>query len=219
MGDFPAAIAPFMDQYGLLLRVLNPIGDIIPVQIIGPPEATSSAAAVLWARFVQGKTTAIVLQVPGTVQGMSVIMQKDFDRDVKEMEVELKVEVSKMDVMLWISGDDPKGVLDARQTIYEMLEYYMPDDFHIIGDLSPDLVERLRRNGDLRVLASQRTPPPEPVEEDVTGMNTESSKPACVVVLELEGSSGTAWICGKHRKEVRACIDSVASAPVEAPAS
>merc|ERR1712087_398502 len=57
-----AAVSPFVDQYGVIVRVSdqddNAISDTIKVRVVGPAEAAKDVVALLRARFVEGKVTA-----------------------------------------------------------------------------------------------------------------------------------------------------------------
>lgn len=183
--DFEVTISPLMDNYGVLIRMLEPQRDMVPVHVLGPPEAARDAAALLWTRFVQGKSVASVLQVMGQVQGMSKEMAGDFEHDLQKLEAEYKVRVHQVDTMLWIEGDEPKSVVFARSILQEIMQFYLPEKFFWVRGLELSVIDTLRGSKDFRSLTAKRD---------------------CAVVLELEGKEGTAWICGKDHKSVQQLI-------------
>merc|ERR1711972_419576 len=70
-----SAILPFADQHGIVVRADDPDdnddSNITKLRFIGLAEAADDVAALLRARFVEGKSVASVLQVHGQVQAMS----------------------------------------------------------------------------------------------------------------------------------------------------
>ncbi|CAK0887993.1 unnamed protein product, partial [Prorocentrum cordatum] len=112
---------------------------VVPLRVIGPRDAARDAAALLWARYVLGQKTAGVLQV----QGMSSMMAGDFKGDLAALESEHSVEVHQADTLLWIAGKNAQNVTTAKRLLQEMLEFYMPEGFHLRKGLSKQEVEAL----------------------------------------------------------------------------
>jgi len=190
-GDFEAAVAPLAEQYGLLLRALEPRDGIVPLHVLGPPDPARGAAAILWARFVHGKATATVLQAPGRVQAMSRQMTADFERDLQDLEADCHVQVHQVETMLWIAGTEPKPVARARQVLQEMLLFYLPEDFAWHRGLEPSAVKQLRQSPELRRAAA---------------------RPDCALVLECLGGEGTVWACGSCCSDVQRLLGVAAGA-------
>lgn len=142
---------------------------------------------LLWAHLVQGKTTSMVLQVPGQLKKMTAQMTSDFSNDLKALETELKLEVNRYDTMLWIAGSDAESVANAKETLEEMLQFYLPDDFVMLSGLKPSTVDELRQDSGLRALMATS---------------------GCAVAFASH--EGTAWVCGKDREPVQQRIDAVA---------
>lgn len=173
-----AALGPFALQYGVMAKVLKQDeedegSNVVPILVLGPPAAARDAAAMLWMRFVQGRPTAAVLQPPGRVQRMSELMSKDFDNDVRALEEECEVEVTQSEISLWLAGRTDEIVSQGRWTVYEMLQFYVAEDFLLLEGLKKEGLEKLLQDAELRSLAL---------------------KPDCAIALHCE--EGAAWLCG-----------------------
>merc|ERR1712217_973617 len=107
---------------------------------------------------------------------MSEEMTNDFDRDLKEMEAECRVEVQQGDTSLWIAGSSAKLVAEAKRMLQDMLQFYLADEFLLLTGLKPDVIDLLHEDEDLRALMA---------------------RPDCVVALDPK--EGTVWICGRCR--------------------
>ncbi|CAK0887995.1 unnamed protein product, partial [Prorocentrum cordatum] len=77
------------------------------------------------------------------VQGMSSMMAGDFKGDLAALESEHSVEVHQADTLLWIAGKNAQNVTTAKRLLQEMLEFYMPEGFHLRKGLSKQEVEAL----------------------------------------------------------------------------
>lgn len=189
-----AAVAPFIDQYGVMLRVCdqddNAVCATITIRLFGPPLAVEDVAALLTARFIDGKATASVLQVPEEVQSMPSEFADDFSNDLQALESESEVKIHKGKTSLWVAGKDPENVAAAKKTLQEMLQFYLPNSFRLVSGLAPPVLERLFQDEDLGVLMAR---------DD------------CVVTLDE--SDGSAWICGKQQAAVRSRIEEAARPP------
>lgn len=159
----------------------------VPLRVLGPQLAASDVAAILWSRFVQGKLTSLVLQVPGTVQAMSKLMAADFERDLRDLEAECEVETHKGNTVMWVAGRTEEAVAQGRRMLQEMLSFYLPNEFDAICDVQSSVIEALRQDPLLRSSAAAK---------------------GCVIdfyspdVADSEGF-GSVWICGKDRSETR----------------
>merc|ERR1712048_1120325 len=158
--------------------------DNTKLRILGGQEPASDVAAMLRARFVEGKSIAVVLQVPGQVQGMSASMTSDFNADLKALSEESKVQIHKGWTSLWITGTSVFSVRQAKRTLQEMLHFYLPGSFILLRELQADLFTKLFADEDIGALMA---------------------RPDCVVAFDA--AEGTAWICGKHIASVRSRID------------
>lgn len=184
---FDAAVYPLVCQHGVLVRVQRPEAGVVPITVVGPADAARETAAMLEARYVKGKSTASVLQVPGQIQSMEDQMAGDFERDLKALEDDAKVKVTKSSTILWIVGANEEGVNEARHILREMLAFYFPDEFLLVKDIKRGAIERLHEDEEMRVL---------------------TSKPGCAVAFDR--FEGTVWICGSaSRAAVKARIDAV----------
>eukprot|EP00929_Paragymnodinium_shiwhaense_P073248 TRINITY_DN3727_c0_g1_i1.p1 TRINITY_DN3727_c0_g1~~TRINITY_DN3727_c0_g1_i1.p1 ORF type:complete len:620 (-),score=191.39 TRINITY_DN3727_c0_g1_i1:153-2012(-) len=179
-------IAPFIDQYGVQVRMFDPRGNVVPVHVLGPPDAANDVAAILWLRFVQGKSVAAVLTLPDQLQAMAPEMKGDYQADVKALENEHGVEVQQGNVATWIMGPTPEAVILAKAMLEEMLTFYMAADFQLVKGLEADHVERLRKDDMLKLLMSKKG-----------------------VVVAMDSGAGTVWICGKMRGPVQHRIEAV----------
>eukprot|EP00927_Polykrikos_kofoidii_P079325 TRINITY_DN76107_c0_g1_i1.p1 TRINITY_DN76107_c0_g1~~TRINITY_DN76107_c0_g1_i1.p1 ORF type:complete len:608 (-),score=114.01 TRINITY_DN76107_c0_g1_i1:175-1935(-) len=188
MATYDAAVFPLVYQHGLLLFVPRPENGRIPIKISGMAQPVEDAAAILEARYVKGKSTASVLQAPDQIQTMAIGMQSDFERDIAELETEYKVKVKPGYAVIWVTGANEESVCTARDTLKEMLLFYMPDGFCILKGLnkSKQMFELLRGDAELRVL---------------------SSKPGSAI--SFDNKEGTVWICGPYRDEIKQRLDSI----------
>jgi len=152
--------------------------EVVPLRVIGPRDAARDAAALLWARYVLGQKTAGVLQAPGQVQGMSSMMAGDFKGDLAALESEHSVEVHQADTLLWIAGKNAQNVTTAKRLLQEMLEFYMPEGFHLRKGLSKQEVEALCQDPGMICR---------------TSADPEGGAPACGAALDAR--AGTAWLC------------------------
>lgn len=191
VADLEAATRPLVDQYGLIFK--SPKESTDPFIIVGPPEPSRDAAALLASRFVQGKSTAVVLQVPGQVQAMPDQMKSDMGNDMKELMAELKVEVKQHDTMVWIDGLDAESVSSAKETLQEMLQFYLEEQFSQCSGLKPAMVDRLQKDPGLRALMA---------------------RPGFAIAFDRE--EGTAWVCGKSQEPIQQRIDAVIMGKVPA---
>lgn len=181
--DAEVAIAPLVVQHGLMVRVRDdPGGEGPAVHVLGPPVAARDAAALLWARFGQGRATAAVLQAAGRVQAMDAAMAKAFERDLQDLEAECGVHVHQAETLLWVDGADADSAVRARGLLREVLQFYLPEDFLWLPGLAAAPLERLGRDAALRRLAAA---------------------PGCALALEREGAGAGAWLCGALREEAR----------------
>lgn len=185
------AVAPFVDQYGVIVRVSdqddNVVSDIIKIRLVGPADATNDVASILRARFVEGKSTAAVLQSLGQVQGMPAQTAGDFANDLKEFTAECGVLVHQTKTALWISGPDNEVVAEAKTTLQEMLQFYLgPAACLLMQGLQPAAINQLLE------------------DQDIGGLMT---KPDCVVAFD--DGARTAWICGKHNSAVKFRIEEI----------
>merc|ERR1719396_80881 len=105
-------------------------------------------------------------------------MAADFQSDVAAMEVEYSVEVHRTDTMLWLAGESAENVTKAKRVLQEMLEFYMPEGFHLRKGLTKAAVEALRQDPGLICR---------------TSVDPEGGAPACMAALDTH--AGTAWIC------------------------
>jgi len=183
---YDRAVAPLVDQYGVKIWVPRPEGGTVPIKIVGPDEPARACAALFEARYVKGKFTASVLQVPGQVQSMAGEMSSDYENDIKALESEFKVKLTQGHSMLWIAGNNAEAVANARQTIRDMLLFYFPTLFFLRKEIHPSAVEWLRSDEDMRLLRS---------------------KAECVIVLDEK--EGSAWIAGPLREQVQKRIEVV----------
>lgn len=175
------ALGPLMDQHGVLAKALKPEDDVVPILVLGPPEAARDAAAILWAHFVQGKATAAIIQVKGRIQAMSELMSKDFDKDLRALEEDCEVEITQSDHTLWIAGADEEAVAEARKTVCEMLQFYLAEDFLLLEGLTKEGLQQLKEDPELRTIARD---------------------PECAVAFDRAQSS--AWVCGPRRRPAAA---------------
>lgn len=186
-----SAVAPLVDQYGVIVRVCdqddNAVEEFIKVRLVGPAEPTKDAATLLHARFVDGKSTASVLQTPDLVQSMPASTAGDLAGDLKELAAECGVQVHQAKTMLWFTGPDSIQVAAAKKMLQEMLQFYLPDSCLFMQDLQPVVLEMLFEDEDIGALMI---------------------KPDCV--LALDEAQRTAWICGKHNSAVKKRIDHIA---------
>jgi len=189
------AVAPLVDQYGVIVRVAdeddNAVVETVAVRVIGPSAPAQDAVAMLSARFIKGKKTASVLQVIGQVQAMPAGMAGDFANDVRALEAECKVQVHQGQSVLWLTGDSEEAVAGARQTLQEMLQFYLSDACLLLRGLTPALAERLCQDEALGALMA---------------------RPDCVVSVD-EGAECSAWVCGKHCASVRQRVDALKREP------
>jgi len=180
-----APVLALVEQHGLLVRAQQRRGAAAQLRVIGPPEAARDAAAILWARLAQGKSTALVLQVPGQLQSMPSQMSGDFEADLGAMEEEFEVQVHKYQTALWVAGDGDTTVASAKRTLQEMLQFYLPEGFLLLQGLKPGVLDQLRGDAELRALMA---------------------RPDCAVALDA--AEGTAWVCGGCCGAVRRLIES-----------
>lgn len=183
-----APIISLVEQYGMQIRVTQQQEEGSSVRIFGPPDPARDAAALLWACYVQGKSTAVVLQVPGQIQSLPTQMSSDFEADLQAVESEFEVEVHRYHTMLWIAGTSGKSVASAKQTLHDMLQFYLPDEFVLLSELTQPTMDRLQQDVDFWVL---------------------TKGPDCVVALDTD--AGTAWICGKNFRAVQQLIEAAKS--------
>lgn len=168
------ALGPFAQHYGVLARTLPAEDGVVKCLILGPPDAARDAAALLWSRFVQGRSVAAILQPPGRVQTMTDTMAKQFDTDLRELEEECEVQVTQSDTSLWLAGRSDEIVAQARWTVYEMLQFYLPEEFLLLEGLQAAGLEKLTKDPELRALALKA--------------------PTAAVAIHV--AEGAAWICG-----------------------
>eukprot|EP00429_Kryptoperidinium_foliaceum_P024960 CAMPEP_0176148152 /NCGR_PEP_ID=MMETSP0120_2-20121206/75540_1 /TAXON_ID=160619 /ORGANISM="Kryptoperidinium foliaceum, Strain CCMP 1326" /LENGTH=409 /DNA_ID=CAMNT_0017484813 /DNA_START=20 /DNA_END=1246 /DNA_ORIENTATION=- len=194
------AVLPFVDQYGVIVRVCdqddNAVSETITVRLFGPPGPTEDCAAALRARFVEGLATSILLQPLGEVQDMEEQKAKDYAGDLTQLEAELQVKVQMSRTALRIEGADDERVAEARGTLQEMLQFYMPSSFHLATGLTSDAVQRLLADEDLGVLMARGD-----------------------AVVSIDENARAAWVCGSHRPAVQRCIDAAMRAPPTAMAA
>lgn len=186
------AVAPFVDQYGVIVRVSdqddNAVSDIIKIRVVGPTDPANDVATLLRARFVENKSTAAVLQAPEQVQGMPAGTAGDFANDLKELTAGFDVNVHQTKLALWISGPNNAAVAEAKKTLQEMLQFYLgAGACQLMQDLQPAVVQQLLE------------------DEDIGGLMTKAD---CVV--EFDEITKTAWICGKHNVAVKSRIEAIA---------
>lgn len=177
---FDAAVRGLVDQHGLLVRAPLPEDGRVALRLVGPVEAVRDAALMLEARFVKGKSTASILQVPGQVQAMAEQMMADFTEDLRALEADSQVKVHLGHTALWLSGANAEAVCGARETLREMLQFYLPEGFSFRPQLKPQaFVDKLRQDEKLRTLAAHRD-----------------------VAMALDRQEETAWLCGgKEQRE------------------
>mmetsp|Transcript_43410 Transcript_43410/g.92985 ORF Transcript_43410/g.92985 Transcript_43410/m.92985 type:complete len:431 (-) Transcript_43410:82-1374(-) len=177
------SVLPLVDQYGLLVRVAdqddNAISEYMKIRLFGPSSACSDAAELLKARFVDGKATASILQLPKQMQSLPGEHLKDFEGDLQALQEELQVSVQKTDTMFWLTGTDPEAVAEAKHTLQEMLQFYNPTGFLLVESLEGSVLEGLLADEELGVLMGG---------------------PDCIVTVDLPTSS--LWICGGAREAV-----------------
>jgi len=196
--------APFTDQYGIRVTFAS-----ATIRVFGPPAPTRDIAAVLWTRFVEGKSTGVILISQGQFQGMPAGMKADFEKDVKDLEAEHSVEVHRGDTALWVSDARPanvsaskitdrdEAVAGATRTMQEMLMFYVPIECMFLKGLARGAVERLQQDAELRRIAARHD-----------------------LVITFDAAAGTAWLCGQDRGPTRQRLDAVlteggfAAAPV-----
>jgi len=189
------AVAPLVDQYGVIIRVAdeddNAVSETVAVRVIGPTAPAKDAVEMLSARFIKGKKTASILQVIGQVQAMTTGMAKDFANDVRALEAECKVQVHQGQSVVWITGGSDDAVAEARRTLQEMLQFYLPDACLVLSGLTASAAERLCQDEALGALMA---------------------RPDCVVSVD-EGAECSAWVCGKHLAAVRQRVDALKRQP------
>merc|ERR1719225_31588 len=95
---------------------------------------------------------ALVIQAPGQIQALPRQMHGDFEGDLKSLENECNIEVHKYHTMLGVTGACQSTVLQARRTLQEMLMFYLPDEFLLLGGLSRQSLTQVRTNGHMKAL-------------------------------------------------------------------
>lgn len=189
------AVAPLVDQYGVIVRVAdeddNAVNETVAVRVIGPSAPAKDAVEMLSARFVKGKQTGSVLQVIGQVQAMAAGMAADFAKDVRALEAECKVQIHQGQSVLWLTGRDAESVAGARQTLQEMLQFYLPGSCLLLQGLSAAAAERLCQDEAIGALMA---------------------RPDCVVSVD-EGAECSAWVCGKHCVAVKQRVEALKRQP------
>jgi len=185
---YDSAIGPLVFQYGVLIHIPRPEDSVVPLRIVGPTQAARDAASLIQARYVKGKSTASVMQLPSQVQGLAGQAAADFQNDSKALEAEYKVKLQCSITVLWISGTNKEAVDCARYTIREMLQFYFPDHFHLRMGYKSGVFSKLREDKSLRALMA---------------------KPDCVVAFD--DKEGSVWIACEFHAEIQHCIDRVAA--------
>ncbi|CAK0839217.1 unnamed protein product, partial [Prorocentrum cordatum] len=185
--NYDQAVLTLTDQYGVLLRVPRPEGGCCPIEVLGPEEPARDAAELLEAKYAKGKATACVLQVPDQVQSLDDAVKEDFAADLQALEEEQRVKIRLATSCIWLSGNSPDTVEAARQTIVEMLQFYLPEGFLVMKGLKKSAVDKIREDEELRSLRV---------------------KPDCA--FSLHPAEGIAWICGASlREKVQARIEAI----------
>lgn len=177
--NFDKAVAPLVDQYGVLLHIPLPEDGVVKLKLVGPEEPTRDAALLLEARYAKKKFTASILQASGQVQAMNEEMRGDWDGDMRNLESEYSVKVKESPSIIWVCGDNAEGVENAKRTLLDMLPFYLPSGFHMRSDIPTEAFNDFRKDPGIRGLISQ---------------------PECAI--QWDKIQGTAWICGKHREAV-----------------
>eukprot|EP00405_Crypthecodinium_cohnii_P036043 CAMPEP_0206536324 /NCGR_PEP_ID=MMETSP0325_2-20121206/6684_1 /ASSEMBLY_ACC=CAM_ASM_000347 /TAXON_ID=2866 /ORGANISM="Crypthecodinium cohnii, Strain Seligo" /LENGTH=613 /DNA_ID=CAMNT_0054033519 /DNA_START=18 /DNA_END=1859 /DNA_ORIENTATION=+ len=180
------ALAPLVDQHGVLLWVPKPEDDVVKVKVTGPTEPARDAALLIKARYSQGKFTASVLQVSGQVQGMIEEMAADFANDIRNLESEYDVRVKESAHIIWVVGENAEGVENGRRTLVEMLPFYLPAGFFLLEGIPQDVMNDVRMDSGIRNLMA---------------------KPDCAI--SFDRIQETAWICGPHRELVKKRVDEI----------
>eukprot|EP00971_Amphidinium_carterae_P327256 6458487-Amphidinium_carterae.1 len=183
---YDPAVGPFVDQYGVLVRVPRPENGVVSIRITGPAEPARDVAALLEARYKNGVQTASVMQVVGQVQGMQGQMKTDFDNDLRSLAADTRVEVHQSRYMLWVTGGNAELVSEASGTLQEMLQFYFPDHFFLLSGLKKGAVEALAADAELRGLCSKGD-----------------------IVLAFDRKGGSLWVCGTQRDAVKARVNAV----------
>lgn len=180
------SISPLVDQYGVLIRVNRPENGVVPVKVVGPADAARDAAEILEAKYVKGKATATVLQLPGQVQGMEGNMKQDFQNDVRELEGELKLKVLQRRTVMSIIGSNAESVNNAKKMLRDMLLFYYPADYYLLQGLKHAAIGDLRADEDLRIITTNQE---------------------CAIAWDR--NEGSAWICGpkEPREAAKARIE------------
>mmetsp|Transcript_14892 Transcript_14892/g.42259 ORF Transcript_14892/g.42259 Transcript_14892/m.42259 type:complete len:616 (-) Transcript_14892:117-1964(-) len=186
---YDPAIRALTEQHGVIVRMQEAEEESRPVRVWGPAEPARDAAMLVEARWVKGKSTTGLLQAPGQVQAMPEAMANDFAGDLRSFEAELSVKVHMGHTILWISGSNAEAVAASKETLREMLQFYLPNGFSYNRELGPsDFVDLLRQDPALRSLAIR----PEGA-------------------MTLESREGTGWLCGdeSYRKPIEKRIEAL----------
>jgi len=184
-----AAIRPWVEQYGILVKALEAEEEIVPVGVLGPPDACRDAAALLWAKFNQGKSTMVVLQVPNRLQSATELQAKDLNVDLRSLEEECEVELTQTATALWASGAGEETVVEARQMLIDMMQFYFAEDFYLLEGLDKAGMAKLKDDVEFSAL------------RQVEG---------CAVTLYPD--EGAAWLCGPKRGPAQKRIEALAKA-------
>lgn len=186
---FDAAVRGLTEQYGVLLRFQEAEEDKRPVRVWGPAEPARDAALMVEARWVKGKSTSSLLQAPGQVQAMNEEMTNDFNGDIRSLESESSVKVHMGHTVIWISGANAEAVLGAKETLRQMLQFYLPDGFSFNENMGQkEFVDQLRQDPELRFCAQ---------------------RPGGAMNLDSQQCQG--WLCGEaeYREKIEKRIEAM----------